>query len=87
MLVALSAFLFVAPAHADEGMWLPEQLPERSTVLKEMGLQMDVEALSTMDGKLAAIASLGHCSAAFVGEQGLLTTNAHCTRAYLQHAS
>ena len=87
MLVALSALIFVAPVHADEGMWLPEQLPERSESLKQMGLKMDVADLSTMDGKLAAIASLGHCSAAFVGEQGLLATNAHCTRAYLQHAS
>ena len=87
MLLSISAALFLQPAHADEGMWLPEQLAEKATVLADMGLEMDPTDLTTVDGALAAMASLGHCTAAFVGENGLLATNAHCTRSYLQHAS
>ena len=87
MFLTLTAFLAIDSSHAAEGMWLPEQVPDQAEQLQAGGLEIEASRLSSTDGPLAAIASLGHCTAAFVGEKGLLATNAHCTRAYLQHAS
>ena len=87
MLLSLTTLLALQPAYSAEGMWLPEQVNTQAEWLKEQGLEMDPADLASLDGPLAAVASLGHCTAAFVGEQGLLATNAHCTRSYLQYAS
>ena len=87
MLFSLASIVALAPSYAAEGMWLPEQVDQQAGSLQSQGLEMDPALLSSMDGPLSAIASLGHCTAAFVGENGLLATNAHCTRAYLQYAS
>jgi hypothetical protein len=87
MLLSLTASLFLSPVHADEGMWLPDQIQARSDSLAAMGMTLAPSDLLGEKGLLKAMASLGHCSAAFVGEAGLLATNAHCTRSYLQHAS
>ena len=87
MLLSLTASLFLSPVHADEGMWLPDQVQTRADSLAEMGMTLAPSDLLGDKGLLKAMASLGHCSAAFVGKEGLLATNAHCTRSYLQHAS
>jgi hypothetical protein len=87
MLLSLIASVFVSTAQADEGMWLPDQVQARGDSLVEMGMTLAPSDLLGDKGLLRAMASLGHCSAAFVGKDGLLATNAHCTRSYLQHAS
>lgn len=87
----LSAVLcaaLVLPAHADEGMWQPEQLPELSQTLKTRGLKLDPAALANLDGyPMGAIVSLGGCTASFVSGDGLIVTNHHCAYGALQYNS
>ena len=84
MLILLSSF-----ASADEGMWLPEQLPGMSEQLSEMGLEIPAEQLSDTTGApLGAIISFGeYCSASFLSAEGLVGTNHHCVPGLLQYNS
>ncbi len=71
------------------GMWLPQQVAEiHGDTLKEMGLDIDPEAFSDpLQFPLNAIISLGGCSASFISPDGLIITNYHCVRGYLQYNS
>ncbi|MCB9743561.1 MAG: S46 family peptidase [Alphaproteobacteria bacterium] len=82
------ALTLTAPAQADEGMWLPEQLPAMAETLAEMGLELPAEQLADpLSAPLGAVISLGGCSASFVSDQGLIATNHHCVSGYLQYNS
>ena len=84
MLILLSSLSF-----ADEGMWLPEQLPGMSEQLAEMGLELPAEQLAdTSQAPLGAIVSFGeYCSASFISADGLMGTNHHCVTGLLQYNS
>ena len=75
-------------AHADEGMWMPQQLPQIAKQLKAAGLKLDPAALTKLtEFPMGAIVSLGGCSASFVSKQGLVATNHHCVHGSVAHNS
>ena len=72
------------------GMWLPQQmtLPGHVEAFKKMGVAMDVSVLADpLAAPLAAVVSLGGCTASFVSGDGLIVTNHHCVQGALQHNS
>lgn len=88
MLIALCALLS-DDVRADEGMWLPEQLPDMGEELAGMGLELSAEQLAdTSQAPLGAIVSFGeYCSASFISADGLIGTNHHCVTGLLQFNS
>lgn len=87
-LVAILILLTCDAAFADEGMWMPEQIPMLGDELKELGLQLDPGTFADLTAfPMNAIVSLGGCSAAFVSPEGLIVTNHHCVYGALQYNS
>jgi len=83
--VALAA---ATAAHADEGMWMPKQLPQIAKALKAGGLTMDPAKLKELtEFPMGAVVSLGGCTASFVSPQGLAVTNHHCAYGSIQYNS
>ena len=68
------------------GMWMPRQIADiHAETLKKMGLEIDPQVFADpLQFLLNAIVSLGGCSASFISPQGLIITNYHCVRNYLQ---
>jgi len=87
-LLALAILSTTAAAHADEGMWMPQQLPQVANQLKAAGLALDPASLTQLtEFPMGAIVSLGGCSASFVSPQGLVATNHHCVYGSVAHNS
>jgi hypothetical protein len=85
-LIALA--ILSTAAHADEGMWMPQQLPQVAKQLKAAGLKLDPSKLTQLtEFPMGAIVSLGGCSASFVSPQGLVATNHHCVYNSVAHNS
>jgi len=86
--VSIAASLVSPNLFADEGMWMPQQLPQLAPELLRMGLELDPKKLADLTGDpMGAIVSLGGCSASFVSPQGLVVTNHHCVQGALLHNS
>jgi hypothetical protein len=72
------------------GMWMPAQmtLSQHVDTFKKMGVQLPAEQLADpMREPLAAIVSIGPCTASFVSSEGLLVTNHHCVQRALVYSS
>ena len=46
---SMSVATIATPSMADEGMWQPHQLPQLSDRLKQLGLEIDPQNLSSLD--------------------------------------
>lgn len=87
-LLAIAAALVTTAAHADEGMWMPKQLPQIAKPLKAGGLALDPVKLNDLTAfPMGAVVSLGGCTASFVSPQGLVVTNHHCAYGSIQYNS
>lgn len=88
LLAAVLATLCAAVVVADDGMWMPQQIPSLGPELKKLGLQVDPSRFADLTGPtMGAIVSLGGCSASFVSPDGLIVTNHHCVFGALQYNS
>ncbi|KGM53355.1 peptidase S46 [Lysobacter arseniciresistens ZS79] len=86
--LSLSAGLLAASAHADEGMWLPAQLPQIADRLREAGFEGDPAALADLTRPpLNAVVKVGGGTGAFVSGEGLLLTNHHVAFGVIQYNS
>ena len=88
IVLACVLVLLSAPALGEEGMWMPQQIPQLASRLAAMGFQGDPQAFADLTGQpMGAIVSLGGCSASFVSPDGLIVTNNHCVQGALQYNS
>ena len=72
------------------GMWMPMQmtLPQHVEIFQKMGVAIDSKTLANpLAAPLAAVVSLGGCTASFVSPNGLIVTNHHCVQGALQFNS
>ncbi|KAF1695267.1 S46 family peptidase [Pseudoxanthomonas koreensis] len=85
--VALSA-LFANGAQADEGMWMPSQLPRIAAQLEQAGFAGDPAALADLTAApLNAVVRTGGGTGAFVSADGLVLTNHHVAYGVIQYNS
>ena len=89
ILAALLA-LWVLPAKADEGMWLPALISQRINDMQAKGFRLtaeDIYSVNQASLKDAVVLFGSGCTGELVSDQGLLFTNHHCGYSYIQRHS
>ena len=92
-LIALSLSLsmtspIISTAHADEGMWMPSQLPDIARQLRETGFKGDPRDLAELARPpMSAVVKVGGATGAFVSKDGLVLTNHHVAFGVIQYNS
>jgi len=87
-LLALSLALASSAAHADEGMWMPSQLPSIAKQLRAAGFKGNPQDLAELARPpMSAVVKVGGASGAFVSRDGLLLTNHHVAFGVIQYNS
>lgn len=77
-----------AAAHADEGMWMPTQLPDLAKPLKAAGFKGNPADLANVTAPpLSAVVRAGGGTGSFVSDDGLLLTNHHVAMGVIQYNS
>jgi hypothetical protein len=85
-LAASLALLLSSNARADEGMWMPSQLPALSEQLREAGFRGNPQDLADVtQAPLSAVVKIGGGTGAFVSADGLLLTNHHVAYGVIQY--
>jgi hypothetical protein len=83
-----ASLLLASAAHANEGMWLPAQLPEIAAELAEAGFKGQPGSLADLTrAPLAAVAKVGGATGAFVSAEGLVLSNHHVAYGVIQYNS
>jgi hypothetical protein len=86
--LSLSLPLLGANAHADEGMWMPSQLPDLAREMKAAGFKGNPRDLAELaKPPMNAVVKVGGASGAFVSDQGLVLTNHHVAFGVIQYNS
>lgn len=87
-LFAVPLLLACAAAHADEGMWMPSQLPDIAKPLRAAGFKGDPKALAELAAPpMSAVVKVGGATGAFVSSDGLVLTNHHVAFGVIQYNS
>ncbi|WP_057918859.1 S46 family peptidase [Lysobacter antibioticus] len=86
--LALSLALCATAAQADEGMWMPSQLPEIARQLRAAGFKGDPADLAELTrAPMNAVVKVGGATGAFVSGEGLVLTNHHVAFGVIQYNS
>jgi hypothetical protein len=88
VIAAAAVLAAVVGLAAEQGMWMPQQIPDLAAKLRTLGFTGDPKAFADLTGQpMGAIVSLGGCTASFVSPDGLIVTNHHCVAGGLQFNS
>jgi hypothetical protein len=87
--MGLAMAMVLAPAaQADEGMWMPSQLPTIGKQLRAAGFQGNPGDLADLTkAPLNAVVKVGGATGSFVSDQGLVLTNHHVAFGIIQYNS
>jgi hypothetical protein len=86
--ISLSLPLLGSSAHANEGMWMPSQLPDIARQMDAAGFRGDPRDLAELaKPPMNAVVKVGGASGAFVSGQGLVLTNHHVAFGVIQYNS
>ena len=78
----------ISAANADEGMWMPSQLPAIAKQLRQAGFKGDPRDLAELaKPPMSAVVKVGGATGAFVSEDGLVLTNHHVAFGVIQYNS
>ena len=87
--MGLAVAMMLAPAaQADEGMWMPSQLPDIARQLRSAGFRgIPADLADLTRAPLNAVVKVGGATGAFVSDQGLVLTNHHVAFGVIQYNS